>query len=265
MPARPRLELKYRLDAFAYRRVQASIRAHVRLDRYSRAAGGRYVVRSLYFDSSDLAAYVDKLAGVTTRVKPRLRAYGHQLSDTPFVSVELKGRVGMAIVKEATRIDADAYRRFLDHGSFDVHDGRGPDGRGPDGRGPDDRVSNDWVSNDWAQDQVLEGFERARRRGHLRPKVLVAYQREAYESRAQRSDPLRVTFDHRVETAHATTLFDNVRWRATVPGMVVLEIKTPDRLPPWLERVVREHRLFSEPNSKYTQAIDQAFPAVSIR
>lgn len=251
MSARPRLELKYRLDAFAYRRVRAAVQVHLRLDRYSRDAGGRYVVRSLYFDSFDLAAYVDKLAGVARRVKPRLRAYGHRLSETPFVSVELKGRIGMAIVKEATRIDADAYRHFVDHGSWvrrGLHADAGVD-----------------ASFDADADPVLIGFERALHRGSLRPTVLVAYRREAYTARFGGADPLRVTFDHDVLAASADTLFESVRWRRQAPGTVILEIKTADEIPPWLEQIVRRHALVSEPNSKYTQAVDQAFPAVAIR
>lgn len=237
MSARPRLELKYRLDAFAYRRLQAAVRAQLRLDRHSRAAGGRYPVRSLYFDTSDLAAYTDKMIGLPTRVKPRLRAYGHRLEDAPFVTVELKARLGMTVVKESTRIDAATYRDFAARGSFE----------------------------DAADDPVLAAFERVRRRGLLRPSALVAYRREAYESRAGRADPLRVTFDHRVESARAERLFDTVRWRAAAPSAVVLEIKTPSRVPPWLERLVLDHGLYSEPNSKYTQAIEQTFPALVLR
>ena len=56
----PRFEAKYRLDACKYRQVRNGLTPYFGLDRVSRSAGGRYLVSSLYYDTSELIAYSEK-------------------------------------------------------------------------------------------------------------------------------------------------------------------------------------------------------------
>ena len=228
----PRFELKYRLDPFVYRAVSAAVRGRMRRDAYSALAGGAYPVRSLYYDTPACHAYVEKVVGEARRIKLRLRTYDADPDRAPFVSVELKCREGQAILKHATKVPVADYRRFAATGA--------------------------WPSVD---DPVLQEFERVRHRCLEQPIVLVDYRREAFEPRGGGS--LRVTFDHRVRAAAADDLFARPRWRSADPHTVILEIKSADAFPRWVEALISTHGLVAGPNSKYTQSVEQAFPGLA--
>ncbi len=237
MSGDPRFELKYRLDPFAYRAVLATVRGAMRLDDYSRRAGGAYLVRSLYYDTSSCGAYVEKVVGEARRVKLRVRTYDADPARAPFVSVELKCREAQAIVKYATKVPVADYQMFASTGA--------------------------WPETD---DPVLTTFERHRHGGQERPVVLVAYEREAFTPRG--GGPLRITFDHHVRAAAVGDRADGLfapspRWRSADRHTVILEIKSSGAFPPWVETAIRDHNLASGPNSKYTQAVEQAFPAIA--
>lgn len=69
-----RFEDKYLLSKNLYFRVKNSIREYSNYDTHS-LSGNTYKVRSLYYDSKDLTAYTDKVNGVNSRDKFRIRSY----------------------------------------------------------------------------------------------------------------------------------------------------------------------------------------------
>lgn len=222
-----RYELKYRLDCIQYRRVRNAIAPYMALDRYSRIApGGRYLVRSLYFDTYDYAAFAQKMAGDDHRVKYRLRSYSPTLAGAALVRVELKVRKSNVMAKHGAVVTPAAYLSFMSQ--------------------------RRWPET---SDPVLQEFERCLHLLSLEPLVLIEYLREGFEDRA-RGD-LRITFDHRVRSAHAGGLFPSgpVFFRTHHPLGIVLEIKGRRDPPAWLRRLVRVQGLELIANSKYTQGI----------
>ena len=74
LPARH--ELKYYINPAELEALRRRLARVMRLDSHCR--GGRaYNVRSLYFDDAFDTAYYDKMDGVMTRDKYRLRIYDH--------------------------------------------------------------------------------------------------------------------------------------------------------------------------------------------
>lgn len=224
----PRFEEKYVLDSFQYRQVTAGISGFMKRDSYSEAAHqGRYFVGSLYFDTSEYRAYTEKITGERNRIKLRIRSYTPKYDDAEFVSVELKTRNGRLILKYGTHVPISAYDRYMETGSW----------------GPTD-------------DPVLIEFERIARVQCQKPKVVVEYQREAFTS--LRPSALRISFDHAMRYARATTLFPQAPlYRSQPLYPIILEIKTPDEGPDWLQRLVRELSLKAVPHSKYANAVEQ--------
>ena len=54
------------------------------------------------------------------------------------------------------------------------------------------------------------------------------------------------------------TLFpENPIYRGQTESPIILEIKTPDDGPNWLQQMVRDLSLKSQPHSKYANAIEQ--------
>jgi hypothetical protein len=228
-----RFEYKYRLAYDHYLRVRSFILPYMKKDAYTAGPGKRrYIVRSLYFDTENLSAYVEKLNGDQDRVKLRIRAYHSEpRTDVP-LRVELKVRKGMAMEKHSTWVSPEDYQQFMDTWHW-----------------PD------------KSDQVLSEFERYVHLKGLRPKVLVEYQREGYLSRVDRL--VRVTFDHHVRSAYSDELFpEHAHFRSYYPGMVVFEIKCDKRQPTWLRRLVQDQELKLAANSKFAQGIELSRPDI---
>jgi hypothetical protein len=224
----PRFEEKYVLDAFQYRAVTAGIAGFMKRDSYSEAGPqGRYFVGSLYFDTSEYRAYMEKITGERNRIKLRIRSYTSIYSDAEFVSVELKTRNGRLIVKYGTHAPISAYNRYMETGS--------------------------WGQTD---DPVLIEFERIARVQCQKPKLVVEYEREAFAS--LRPSGLRISFDHTIRYARATSLFPQAPiYRSQPLNPIILEIKTPDEGPDWLRKLVRDLSLKAVPHSKYANAVEQ--------
>lgn len=222
-----RYELKYRLDPIQYHKARIALTPYLRPDYHSRVApGGKYLVRSLYFDTYDYEAFQQKMSGDNFRTKYRVRTYSRSIADDTVVRVELKVRQANAMAKYGSLVPPADYLFFMRRRHW------------PETRNP-----------------VLAEFERCLHLRSLQPLILIEYFREGFEDRTK-SD-LRITFDHRVRSAHCAALFpeDPVFFRAHHPHSIVLEIKGR-RLPPdWLRRLVREQGWELLANSKFTQGI----------
>jgi hypothetical protein len=224
-----RFELKYRLTYFQYLKVRNAIKPYMVMDAYTqRTTANRYLVRSLYFDTNDYRAYEQKMSGDCDRVKFRLRTYDKEYAETSAVRVELKLRQGNRMIKKSVFVPNEEYQHFIKH--------------------------RHWKD---LQDPITTEFERQSLTQSLGPVILVEYEREGYQTRFK-SD-LRITFDHRVRSAHAKMLFPTrAFYQMLMPKSVVFEIKFKDNLPFWLGRLVREQGLKVIANSKYTQGLQIA-------
>ena len=109
-----RFEYKYRLSQLQYYQVRAALRPFVQPDIFTRRAPlGRYLVRSLYFDSADFRAYQEKVNGDSERTKLRIRTYTRSLLKESDIRVEMKTRKGMFSEKYSTFISPAFYESFL--------------------------------------------------------------------------------------------------------------------------------------------------------
>lgn len=227
-----RFEFKYRIPFATYLQVRALLRSEMRIDPFSASApGGRYVVRSLYFDTRDDAAFHAKMAGDVNRVKYRIRAYRGSRDGAGPVQLELKVRRGDASGKVVAPLDL----ALLD----DVVAGRcgGAIGSSP-------------AVAEFLRDYHLRG---------LVPQVVTMYEREGFRDRD--GGATRVTLDHHVRSVAASDLFVDGRFaRPHHRHWVVLELKSTEEQVPWLHRLVRTYGLKTVANSKFTQAMQACRP-----
>jgi len=224
-----RIESKYRISYFQYLKLRYAIIPYMKKDRFTLKAPGKgYLVRSLYYDTYDYRAYHEKMSGDCDRIKFRLRSYSEVLDNNTIIRAELKVRKANIVEKHSAFITTDEYRFFLKHRCWPSHD-----------------------------NSILTEFERYLHLQELRPQVLIAYEREGYESRNH--DDVRVTFDHRVRSAQADKLFQNhLFFKVHHPHGVVLEIKFKDEFPEWLKLLAQSYGLKVIANSKFTQGIQVA-------
>lgn len=231
-----RFELKYRISPWQYNCVKNALQPYMQLDDYTLVSpSDGYLVRSLYFDTFDYKAYHEKMGGDFGRIKIRVRSYTDLESENLPLRVELKTRRGSAMEKFSTFIPAQAFAEFL--------------------------KTWHWPESIDRNDPVLMEFERLLHLRALRPKILVTYQREGFTSRSR--EDLRITFDHHVRSASASSLFpQNPFFRDHHRHVTILEIKCRNQRPVWLTEIVKRHNLKVVANSKYTQGIEVVRPDV---
>lgn len=222
-----RFERKYHLSPGDYVRMRNIVRARMRPDEFTRRAGGRYLVRSVYYDTRDFSAFHERNNGDYGRIKLRVRVYSDSESGVETARVELKTKKGNSMEKYSSFVSYADYLRFCREGTWPGH-----------------------------TDPVLAEFERIVRVRALQPILLVQYHREGFRTRD--GTPVRLTLDHNVHSARATELFpQQLLLKPHRPKNIVLEIKAEaQHEPEWMRDIVRRHSLKQVANSKYVQGIE---------
>ena len=95
-----RYEKKYRTNLFGHQELIAIVKSHSALFKESYPAR---IVNSLYLDTKEHSFLEDNLAGISRRVKPRIRWYGQQPNSVRDANLELKFRQNTVGHKETYR------------------------------------------------------------------------------------------------------------------------------------------------------------------
>ena len=210
MELRYRHEWKHEISYADLLAIRQRLRAVAESDPH--AEGGRYLIRSLYFDNLDDKALREKIDGVNLREKFRIRYYN---GDTSVIHLEKKSkRAGLG-----TKFSAALSREEAQN----IVDGR-----------------LDWMMES-GRPLVQELYCKMRYQG-LCPKVIVDYTREPF---IYRPGNVRVTFDYDIRTGLSCTDFLNpdcvtipagdapnlleVKWDAFLPAIIRDAVQTPGR------------------------------------
>ena len=182
--------------------------------------GGRYEIRSLYFDDIFDTALREKINGVNVREKFRIRYYE---GDTTFIRLEKKSKINGLCNKVWVSVDKDEVERLI---AGDV----------------------EWMRND-SRELVRELYLKMKTKG-LRPKTIVDYTRDAFVFPAGN---VRVTIDHNIRTGMASLDFldfDSVTVSAGDP-IIILEVKWDEYLPDIIRDAVQLDGRHTSAFSKY--------------
>ena len=182
---------------------------------------GRYMVRSLYFDTLGGSAFFDKIDGVEYRKKYRIRYYNN---DTDFIRLESKLKIDDLSKKTQERISLNLAQHLM-KGEIDEIE-----------------LKPNSVLTDFALDIKLNA---------LRPSVIVDYQRTAF---LQKELDVRITFDEMIRSrVYDTDLFKKDYASITVlePEEVVLEVKYNDIIPSTIADVIKHTPMIRLAVSKY--------------
>jgi hypothetical protein len=191
-----------------------------------------YIVRSLYFDNPEATNYYEKIDGLRTRKKYRIRTYGHEWSDDLPIYLEEKGRYKERTFKHRIQIKLeelpifyDASRRFE---LLELYPGI----------------------------PLIESFVFNTIRRLSNPVVLVDYLRRPFMSQYDMN--FRVTFDSHLRAASTDQLFPDARssWLASDAGYTIIEIKFFRRIPSWFHRILQAHNLQRLSISKFCRGME---------
>jgi SPX domain protein involved in polyphosphate accumulation len=227
-----RFEIKYVIHHTQAAELKKIIAPFVRPDEHN-GPNGFYPIVSLYYDTLGYQCFWDKIDGVKVRRKLRIRRYGNAPPDRGVV-VEIKHRIDQTLQKRRAGGTFDGVVTALQTGDFAA-------------AGVDSQ-------------QSLEEAHLMVRRGEMKPKVFVGYNREAWFGIYERN--LRITFDRTLMYSryHPSR---NLESRLTDyflnPAQFVLELKFNGEIPSWLCAALNSLDLQSRRVSKYCHAINQAY------
>lgn len=184
------------------------------------AEGGKYQIRSLYFDTPEDTALREKLDGVNCREKFRIRLYN---GNTDLIHLEKKWKQGGLGTKESAELTAWQVQCLL---TGDLG----------------------WM-RDSDKPLVQELYVKMKNTG-LRPRTIVDYTREAF---TYGPGNVRVTLDYNIRTGlRAVDLLNPDCPTVPVPGTpMILEVKWDAYLPDLIRDVIQLEGRRSAPYSKY--------------
>ena len=207
---RYRHEWKHEISFSDLLAIRQRLRAVAESDPH--AEGGKYLIRSLYFDNLSDKALREKIDGVNMREKFRIRYYN---GDPSVIHLEKKSKRAGLGTKYSAELTKDEAQSIVD-GELD------------------------WMMAS-GRPLVQELYCKMRYQG-LRPKTIVDYTREPF---IYRPGNVRVTFDYDIRTGLSCTDFLNpdcvtipagdapilleVKWDAFLPSVIRDAVQTPGR------------------------------------
>ncbi len=213
-----RNEWKHEISASDMITIRARLRAVAKPETHG--VGGKYKIRSLYFDDPFDTALREKINGVNMREKFRIRYYEN---DTSFIRLEKKSKVNGLCNKQQVQISTIEVKGIIS-GNIE------------------------WMMSD-ERALVRELYLKMKTKG-LRPKTIVDYTREAFVFPAGN---VRVTLDYNIRTGMQSTDFLNPS-SVTVPTVdhvIILEVKWDAYLPDIIRDAVTLEGRHSSAFSKY--------------
>ena len=215
-----RHEWKHELNYLDLLTIRQRLRAVMEPDPH--AVGGKYLIRSLYFDNPDDKALREKVDGVNMREKFRIRYYN---GDPSVIHLEKKSKRNGLGTKYSASLTGKEAQAIVD-GDLDWMMGSG-------------------------RPLVQELYCKMRYQ-RLRPKTIVDYTREPF---IYRPGNVRVTFDYNIRTGMSCTDFLNPKC-ITIPAgdsPILLEVKWDEYLPEIIRAAVQTPGRRESAFSKYAQ------------
>lgn len=230
-----RFEFKYILSAQLRNELESELSYFLEFDPYVESRSKhQYFVRSLYFDDPYYSCFYDKVSGLHTRSKFRLRTYTNVPSDGTPQFLEIKGRYNNLVLKDRAPLNK----------TFWVTN-----------EGDNGLVQN--IQQGLDPGEVSRKFNYDLYRKRLRAVALVDYVRRPYISRF---DPeFRLTFDSELTGTNTRRLFPDgsePQSRKFLPGYTVMEVKFRRHIPSWFHRLIQAYELRRVSVSKICHAME---------
>jgi hypothetical protein len=232
-----RLEYKFLVNNADLNKLRNRLLPFVELDPFVKeGSSNEYVVRSIYYDTSNFDYYYEKIDGYKIRKKLRVRSYD-KASNNSLVFLEIKHKYDNFIGKNRSPFLHQNLEELFKTKSIETYG----------------------LTNNGYERSIQDGerfFHFVFRNG-LKPTILIVYDREAYFSKFDSG--LRITFDKNIrffDNPEVDNLFRDDDLRFAIPNYFVLELKFKNGYPRWLQNIVREFNLTRSSVSKYTICID---------
>ena len=221
---RYRHELKYLINYGDKEILADRLKYIASIDSHATETG--YLIRSLYFDDIWNSSYEEKLMGIVTRRKYRIRIYNYSDSH---IALECKEKQGHYINKYSTPLTRQE---------------------------TDDIINGRYECLKDREDKLAQDFYRLLRSG-MHPDVIVDYDRLPFVYEA---GTVRITFDMHIRAAfNGYDIFDPflpVYNAMQIPDTLIMEVKFTEFLPDIFRDMVIPHAAAEISSSKYVMCSD---------
>lgn len=179
-----------------------------------------YTVQTLYFDDNSNSAYYDKEEGINNRKKFRIRTY----SNSSEIFLEKKEKINFISNKKRTAITKEIFNGILCNEIT-----------------PKDINSNDNL--------LLEFYSKIKL-NLLRPKVIVTYERTAYQDKINKC---RITFDKNLRKSnnYKDFFYFHNDMQTFLSDYAIIEIKRNKPLPIHIQDIIQSNNIRKASYSKY--------------
>jgi len=232
-----RLEYKYLMMNKQIDMLRSLMAPYVELDKYSaKMPDNKYTVRSIYYDTSRLDFYQEKLAGIKKRKKVRIRGY-NEAEDNSLNFLEVKKKNGPTIIKTRASVKFKNLETLLTEKNIERY----------------------VINGNGAMHHIEDAsqFFYYLKRFCLTPTIKVMYEREAYFYKFNQD--LRITFDTNLRSSMNTDLdclYEEDGLTYAKAGKAILEVKLGGEIPGWLSDIIARLKLNLQALSKYTTCIE---------
>tara|TARA_B110000238_G_scaffold200040_2_gene248838 strand:- start:133 stop:849 length:717 start_codon:yes stop_codon:yes gene_type:complete len=224
-----RTELKFPVHSDLVPKIEDDISCFLPLDAHIKnndTGENSYKIRSLYFESPDQHFYREKLAGITERVKLRIRTY-FPIGSGNQIFLEIKYKNNIRAKKLRAVLSYLDYKELLagEYGS---------------------------LLQKHSTNKVIVLFIHFILKYGARPRLCIDYNRRAYVS-PHRSQYMRATLDSNLSFFLSNNLFDKQGFHRSLidPKYYILELKYQENIPFWMQSLVRKYHLRWSALSKY--------------
>lgn len=215
-----RHELKYYINIADYFTLKSRLKHIASLDRFA-GSDGTYKIRSLYFDTPENKALMEKLNGINHREKFRIRFYN---DDPSFIKLEKKSKINSLCTKVAAAVTREQCEKLL---------------AGDTG----------WLLA--SGNKLMQELYAKMKYQLMRPKTVVDYYREAY---IYEPGNVRITIDNKLKSGLVSKDFFNPNlpsMNITTSGQIILEVKYDAFLPELIRDVIQTNERRNSAISKY--------------
>ena len=234
-----RYEYKYLISPELMNPIRKFLLSYCYLDPFAHKEPDEfYAVQNLYLDSADYRAYQDAQLEAPSRLKLRIRAYGRD--PAALTKFEIKRRFNDVCYKTSVKVCHKTWPGLLDPQGF---------------------PSIDTVTR--MANPSLRRFMALAHSLHAEPKMLIRYERQAFQSKIDRY--VRITFDRRIchqpkdtyglRAQPGNWVCSNAGDSGDVEPYVILELKMMAHPPIWVMELLRRFQLISRGYSKYCTAV----------
>ncbi|MDC0253335.1 polyphosphate polymerase domain-containing protein [Bacteriovoracales bacterium] len=223
-----RYEFKFLLRAEKRIRVENEVKNFMRFDGYCHESlDNSYYVNSLYFDDPKGASFYEKVDGIKTRKKYRIRSYGETYEEGIPIFFEEKVRYNNRTLKYRIPILEEHIPLFCDERKIL-------------------QVGKYYPGIDF-----VDRFIYQKLKNRIRPRVKVLYIRRPYVSDYDMN--FRITFDDSIKGLKTDSIFSHKKdfWKLSAPGYTILEVKFFRRIPAWFHRILQKNNLERVSISKF--------------